>query len=103
MTDDAPAEADGAAGRPRRRVFGAILGSLDAQVIYLGERLGLYQALADGGPATARSWRACRHRCALRPRVARAPGGRRRPRRRRRRCRPDARALHAAGTVTPRS
>ena len=35
------------------RVFGAILGALDAQVIYLGERLGLYRALADGGPATA--------------------------------------------------
>ncbi len=35
------------------RVFGAILGSLDVQVMYIGDRLGLYRALADGGPATA--------------------------------------------------
>jgi 2-polyprenyl-3-methyl-5-hydroxy-6-metoxy-1,4-benzoquinol methylase len=35
------------------RVGAAILGSLDAQAIYLGDRLGLYRALADGGPATA--------------------------------------------------
>jgi ubiquinone/menaquinone biosynthesis C-methylase UbiE len=34
------------------RVATAILGALDAQAIYLGERLGLYRALADGGPAT---------------------------------------------------
>ncbi len=35
------------------RIFEGILGSLDVQVMYLGERLGLYRALADGGPATA--------------------------------------------------
>jgi 2-polyprenyl-3-methyl-5-hydroxy-6-metoxy-1,4-benzoquinol methylase len=49
MTTEAAARRDALA----ERVFGAILGALDAQVIYLGERLGLYQALADGGPATA--------------------------------------------------
>jgi ubiquinone/menaquinone biosynthesis C-methylase UbiE len=35
------------------RMFGALLGALEIQAIYLGERLGLYRALADGGPATA--------------------------------------------------
>jgi SAM-dependent methyltransferase len=34
------------------RLFGAILGAFDLQTIYLGDRLGLYRALADGGPAT---------------------------------------------------
>lgn len=35
------------------RLFGAILGTLELQAIYLGERLGLYQDLHDAGPATA--------------------------------------------------
>lgn len=35
------------------RLFGAILGTLDLQAVYLGERLGLYTELHDGGPATA--------------------------------------------------
>jgi len=35
------------------RLSGAVLGALDLQAVYLGDRLGLYQALADGGPATA--------------------------------------------------
>jgi hypothetical protein len=34
------------------RLFEAALGAFDLQTIYLGERLGLYQALADRGPAT---------------------------------------------------
>lgn len=34
------------------RLFEAALGALDLQTIYLGERLGLYHALADRGPAT---------------------------------------------------
>ena len=38
------------------RLFGAVLGALDLQAVYLGDRLGLYRALADGGPATAPSW-----------------------------------------------
>lgn len=36
-----------------KRLMGAVLGALDLQAVYLGDRLGLYRALADGGPATA--------------------------------------------------
>ncbi len=48
---DAAAEArrDALAGQ----LFAAVLGSLELQAVYLGERLGLYRALAEGGPATA--------------------------------------------------
>ena len=35
------------------RLFGAALGMIDIMAVYLGDRLGLYKALADGGPATA--------------------------------------------------
>jgi len=35
------------------RLFGALLGAVDMQNIYLGDRLGLYRALADGGAATS--------------------------------------------------
>ena len=35
------------------RIFEASLGMLDVVAIYLGDRLGLYAALRDGGPATA--------------------------------------------------
>jgi 2-polyprenyl-3-methyl-5-hydroxy-6-metoxy-1,4-benzoquinol methylase len=35
------------------RVFGAILGTMDLFTIYLGDRLGLYRALADHGPSTS--------------------------------------------------
>ncbi len=48
-TTDHAERRDAVAGR----IGAAILGSLDAQAIYLGDRLGLYRALADGGPATA--------------------------------------------------
>jgi 2-polyprenyl-3-methyl-5-hydroxy-6-metoxy-1,4-benzoquinol methylase len=48
LTDPA-ARRDALAGR----LFGAILGTLELQAIYLGERLGLYQDLHDDGPATA--------------------------------------------------
>ena len=34
------------------RLFEAALGALDLFAVYLGDRLGLYRALADGGPAT---------------------------------------------------
>ena len=34
------------------RLMGAALGALDLQAVYLGDRLGLYRTLADGGPAT---------------------------------------------------
>ena len=35
------------------RLFGATLGAIDVFAVYLGDRLGLYKALANGGPATA--------------------------------------------------
>jgi 2-polyprenyl-3-methyl-5-hydroxy-6-metoxy-1,4-benzoquinol methylase len=35
------------------RLFEASLGMLDVMSVYLGDRLGLYHALHDGGPATA--------------------------------------------------
>jgi SAM-dependent methyltransferase len=35
------------------RVFGSILGASELITIYLGDRLGLYRALAEGGPATS--------------------------------------------------
>ena len=48
-TTDAAERRDALAGR----VGAALLGALDVQAIYLGDRLGLYRALAEGGPATA--------------------------------------------------
>lgn len=35
------------------RLFGAALGFADVLTVYLGDRLGLYDALRDGGPQTA--------------------------------------------------
>ena len=34
------------------RLFGAALGAIDTYAVYLGDRLGLYKALAKDGPAT---------------------------------------------------
>jgi SAM-dependent methyltransferase len=34
-------------------VFGALTGALTAAMVWLGDRLGLYRALADSGPATS--------------------------------------------------
>jgi SAM-dependent methyltransferase len=36
-----------------RRLWQAEIAALDLYVLYLGERLGLYRALAEGGPATS--------------------------------------------------
>jgi 2-polyprenyl-3-methyl-5-hydroxy-6-metoxy-1,4-benzoquinol methylase len=35
------------------RLFGAVLGAMDLYSVYLGDRLGYYRALAEGGPATS--------------------------------------------------
>lgn len=49
----------GAAGLEARRdafaerLFGAAVGAFDLFTIYLGDRLGMYRALTEGGPATA--------------------------------------------------
>ena len=41
------------------RLFQANLGLLDLFTVYLGDRLGLYRALADGGPASPAELTAC--------------------------------------------
>lgn len=51
-----------------KRLRAAVLGALDLQAIYLGDRLGLYQALADDGPATAPE---LAERAGIHPRYAR--------------------------------
>ena len=35
------------------RLVEATIGSMDVLTVYIGDRLGLYRALHDGGPATA--------------------------------------------------
>ena len=35
------------------RLFEAAVGAVDIASVYLGDRLGLYRALADGGPSTS--------------------------------------------------
>src|SRR6516164_9047552 len=35
------------------RLFGSANATLDMAAVYLGDRLGLFRALADGGPATS--------------------------------------------------
>lgn len=50
------------------RLMGAALGALDLQAVYLGDRLGLYRALADGGPATPAE---LAERAGIHPRYAR--------------------------------
>ncbi len=42
-----------AAGALAEQTFGAVIGALELAGIYLGDRLGLYAALAERGPATA--------------------------------------------------
>lgn len=50
------------------RLGAAALGAFDLCAVYLGDRLGLYRALADGGPATATELAA---RAGIHPRYAR--------------------------------
>jgi 2-polyprenyl-3-methyl-5-hydroxy-6-metoxy-1,4-benzoquinol methylase len=45
--------ADQSADTLARRLFADALGALELYTVYVGERLGLYRALADGGPATS--------------------------------------------------
>jgi hypothetical protein len=35
------------------RLFGSCLGAIETATVYLGDRLGLYRALDEGGPSTA--------------------------------------------------
>lgn len=45
-------DADGARDQLVERLFGATIATLDLFHVWLGERLGLYRALADSGPVT---------------------------------------------------
>ena len=67
-----------------KRVFGTLQGAVTAGMIHLGDRLGLYRALAEAPATSARARRAHRPPRALGARVA-APAGRRGPARVRRR------------------
>jgi len=54
MTTGASGSAsDAARDQLADRLFGATIAALDLYHVWLGERLGLYRALAEGGPATA--------------------------------------------------
>ena len=63
-TDSEPRTADALVGR----LFEASLGMMDVLSVYLGDRLGLYRALRDGGPATPG---ALAERAGIDPRYAR--------------------------------
>ena len=63
-------------------------GAMSAPLVMLGDRLGLYQAMADGQPVARRAGRAHRDQRALHPRVAEREGRGRLPRLRRRTRRP---------------
>ena len=66
-------------------VVGDLGATLNTALIRIGDKLGLYKAMAGAGPLTAgRAGRAHRHRRALRARMARRPGRRRLRRLRRR-------------------
>lgn len=52
VTSTPSANADTRRDELADRLMGAVLGALDLQAVYLGDRLGLYRALAEGGPAT---------------------------------------------------
>jgi 2-polyprenyl-3-methyl-5-hydroxy-6-metoxy-1,4-benzoquinol methylase len=68
MTIARSADAEGRRDALAARLVGDVLATLDLQAVYLGERLGLYRALADGGPATAPELAA---RAGIAPRYAR--------------------------------
>ncbi|MGY1985169.1 class I SAM-dependent methyltransferase [Blastococcus sp. SYSU DS0669] len=48
-----PPEPGGGTADLVERLFAAVLATLDVQTAYLGDRLGYYRALADGGPQTS--------------------------------------------------
>jgi 2-polyprenyl-3-methyl-5-hydroxy-6-metoxy-1,4-benzoquinol methylase len=52
VTTNDPASTETRRDELAGRLMGAALGALDLQAVYLGDRLGLYRALAEGGPAT---------------------------------------------------
>jgi 2-polyprenyl-3-methyl-5-hydroxy-6-metoxy-1,4-benzoquinol methylase len=68
ITTSDPATAETRRDELAGRLMGAALGALDLQAVYLGDRLGLYRALADDGPATAGE---LAQRAGIHPRYAR--------------------------------
>jgi 2-polyprenyl-3-methyl-5-hydroxy-6-metoxy-1,4-benzoquinol methylase len=52
LTTNDPASTEARRDELAGRLMSAATGALDLQAVYLGDRLGLYRALADGGPAT---------------------------------------------------
>ena len=68
-------------GALAQQIVGMLGSATELLTIELGRRFGLYRALHESGPMTATAF-ADRHahRAALRPRMARAAGGRRIPR-----------------------
>ncbi len=67
MTQTAQLDAE-RAGALAERLFGAALGALDICSVYLGDRLGLYQALREAGPLTSGQ---LAERCRIHTRYAR--------------------------------
>ena len=53
MSETSGTDAVEARDRLVERLFGATIAAFDLYHVWLGERLGLYRALAEGGPATA--------------------------------------------------
>ena len=54
MSTEAPAAVgERTPGELVERLFAASLGMFDVMAVYLGDQLGLYRALRDGGPATS--------------------------------------------------
>ena len=53
MTDAATTEPGAARDALVERLFGATIAAMDLYHVWLGERLGLYRVVADGGPLTA--------------------------------------------------
>jgi 2-polyprenyl-3-methyl-5-hydroxy-6-metoxy-1,4-benzoquinol methylase len=51
-TTDAPAAPERSADALVGRLFEATIGMMEVMSVYVGDRLGLYRALRDGGPAT---------------------------------------------------
>ncbi|HUP55620.1 MAG TPA: SAM-dependent methyltransferase, partial [Methylomirabilota bacterium] len=68
VTTNDPATAEARRDNLAGRLMAAALGALDLQAVYLGDRLGLYRALAEGGSATSGE---LAQRAGIHPRYAR--------------------------------
>ena len=57
MTATAPQSANATPDEITGRIFSSLIDAMEIFCVYVGDRLGFYRALHEGGPATARSWR----------------------------------------------